>query len=183
MNSSLALIERFTDHGDIIPPVDREALQRHAGNYLGGDITQLPHAKPISPFGVVTINRSPRHENYDVETAVTNTIGNRTFSKLRPIDTISEREFALIVSAALQAHYGPLKASAKHVANDAGASIATAKNWLAGLCPPSSVYLKRLEAKVPGLAAEMRRLTALEAEIDPDFQRELTSLLRRVGAR
>lgn len=105
----------------------------------------------------------------------------RTIPVQAPIDRISEREFARVVSQALQAHYGPLKASAKCVANDADASVDAAKNWLAGVCPPSSIFLARLEAKVPGLAAEMRRLRAMEAEHDPEFQKAFVLFMQRVG--
>ena len=111
-----------------------------------------------------------------------NTTETRKFVERAPIHDISERDFARVVSAALQAHYGPLKASAKCIANDAGASIQSAKNWLGGMCAPSAVYLKRLECKVPGLAAEMRRLQAMHAEHDPDFQRQWNELIRFVQA-
>jgi hypothetical protein len=38
----------------------------------------------------------------------------------------------------------------------------------------------RLERKVPGLATEMRRLQAMEAELNPNFQRDLNAFVRLV---
>lgn len=110
-----------------------------------------------------------------------NTTETRTFAESKaPIDSLDDRGFARVIADALQAHYGPLKSSAKRIANDCGASVQTAKNWLSGLCPPSSIYLMRLERKVPGLAAEMRRLQGMETEFNPEFQRELSALIRRL---
>jgi hypothetical protein len=152
------------------------ALQRDIAHNFSRNVTKPLHvAADYSAHSSVTPFQ--RHQKYDVENAVANTTKDRTFKQPAPIDKITERQFAQIVSDALQAHYGPMKGSAKCCANDAGASVATAKNWLSGLCPPSSVYLKRLESKVPGLAAEMRRLTAMEAEQSADFQQQLSLLM------
>lgn len=160
---------------------DPMALQGQTVNNFARQFTKRLHLLDASSSSS-SVDHRPRHETYDVENTVTNPEQNRTLRQRAPIDEISEREFARIVSDALQAHYGPMKASAKCCANDAGASVPTAKNWLTGLCPPSSVYLKRLEAKVPGLAAEMRRLTAMEAELHHDLQRDLMVLLRKLQA-
>ena len=109
---------------------------------------------------------------------MTYTAKDRTFAENAPIHGMNERGFAQVVGDALQAHYGPLKSAAKRCANDAGASVQSAKNWLGGMCAPSAIYLKRLECKVPGLAAEMRRLQAMQSELNPDYQRDLSAFIQ-----
>lgn len=158
---------------------DRQALQRQPVNDLPRNVAKQLHLVESQSSDPSRVS-SPRPETYDVEKSMTSATQGRTILERAPIDNISEREFARIVSNALQAHYGPLKASAKCVANDAGASVDAAKNWLSGLCPPSSVFLKRLERKVPGLAAEIRRLQAMEADFDPNFQQQILVLLTRM---
>jgi hypothetical protein len=158
--------------------IDRPALQRRPDPDISLNLTNSPHA--IAP-SASTGSRAfaARQQKYDVKESGDMTTHTRTMSEPAPIHQINDREFARIVSDALWQHYGPMKSTAKRIANDCGASVGTARNWLDALCPPSSVYLKRLEAKVPRLAAEMRRLTALEADLNPDFQRELSELVRR----
>lgn len=104
----------------------------------------------------------------------------RTIVERAPIDDMTERDLARVTGTLLQGYYSKFKGSAKRCANDAGASVQSAKNWLSGMCVPSTLYLKRLERKVPGLAAEMRRLQAMEAEQHPSFQNDWAAFIRLV---
>lgn len=124
---------------------------------------------------------SPRQETYDVESAVTSPTRDRKFREQKPIHSIDERGFANVVSLALRNHYGNHKSAIKEIAKASGASCGSAKNWLAGLTTPHALYLERLKDEVPGLEAEMRRLRAMQAEIDPNFQRAFTRFMQRMG--
>lgn len=176
---------------DLLPL--RETLQRLVGghlsvlaperrDYLASETSNRPHLVAV-PSSSAEASSLPRHEMYDMESAVTWTQKTRTLVEPAPIARMDERGLAQVVSKALNEAYGEYSSPAKRVANDCGASVGSAKNWLAGVAPPSSVYLARLEAKVPALAAEMRRLRAMEADINPDFQREFVALMQRYGAR
>lgn len=64
-------------------------------------------------------------------------------------------------------------------------SIGTAKNWWEGATTPNGLYLMRMCAVIPELAAEFRRLTVMETEHEPgaaNLASELHQLLMRYGA-
>jgi hypothetical protein len=107
------------------------------------------------------------------------TLPHRTFAD-RSAD-IQESKVANDVSVALVLDFGPYKGTPKVIARVAGASPQAAKNWLAGDHPPSLTSFLRLLPHSPSLQAMVRRLAGMEADLDPDFQRELTALLQRYG--
>jgi hypothetical protein len=103
----------------------------------------------------------------------------RKFPEL-PIDELDESGLAKRIANALAVDFGNLKAANKEVANTSGASIKSAENWTGGYNPPSLLYFLRLYAKSPALQAEVRRLTAMETDHDPDFQRDLSALINQL---
>ncbi len=72
----------------------------------------------------------------------------------------------------LRVVFGGLASPAKQLAAKAGASERTAVNWLDGKSSPDFLYALRLMETVPEFAAEVRRLTAMVGDIDPEFQRD-----------
>lgn len=81
------------------------------------------------------------------------------------------------LAAAMRAAVANSNAPAKALARLADVNAATAKNWLAGKHPPGAVNLLTMLARVPELRAEVRRLTAMEAGIDPEFERDLSAVI------
>jgi hypothetical protein len=88
---------------------------------------------------------------------------------------IQESDVAKQVSACLVVDFAHYKSTPKVIARLAGASPQAAKNWLAGSHPPSLVSFLRLLPHSPSL----RKLAAMESELSPDFQRELSALIQR----
>lgn len=91
---------------------------------------------------------------------------------------LSTERVTSVIAEALKRTFGNSKASAKLVAKAANSNAKTAANWLAGNNAPGAVHLLRLMATVPELQAEVRRLTGMEANIDPEFERDLHALFR-----
>lgn len=104
----------------------------------------------------------------------------KTFGQL-PIDRMTDHDVANVVADALGADYGEFKSTAKRIANDAGASEKTAGNWVGAMNTPCLLHFLRLYARSPQLQAEVRRLTAAEADLDaglgPDLARFVQTAL------
>ncbi len=79
-------------------------------------------------------------------------------------------------AAALRAAFGETKAAAKNVARAANSNLRAAENWLAGRNAPDAVHMLRLMATVPEFAAEVRKLTGMASDMDPEFERDLSRL-------
>lgn len=94
-----------------------------------------------------------------------------------PIFAINQGEYTDRVRGALQTAFGRLGHPVKHLAKCADVNITTAKNWLDGRSTPQGLHLLRLFAMVPELQAEVRRLTGMMADGDPEFDRALNDLL------
>lgn len=92
---------------------------------------------------------------------------------------LKECEVAKEVGDRLVVDFGHFRSHHKVIARKAGASPESAKNWLAGQHPPSLVFFLRLLPHSPGLQAMTRKLMGMEADLSPDFQRELNDLIRR----
>lgn len=88
---------------------------------------------------------------------------------------VQERELAKQVATALVVDFGHYKSTHKTIAQKAKASPETVKRWLAGDNLPSFVYIMRLRPHSPSL----RQLLALDSDLSPDFQRELSALIQR----
>jgi len=82
-------------------------------------------------------------------------------------------------AAALRSAFGDTKAAAKNVARAANSNLRAAENWLAGRNAPDAVHMLRLMATVPEFAAEVRRLTGMQSDMDPEFSRDLSRLFEQ----
>lgn len=87
-----------------------------------------------------------------------------------------ERELAKQVSAALVVDFSHYRSTHKTIAQKAGVSPETVKRWLAADSAPSLIYFMRLLPHSPSL----RRLVAMEQDLDPNFQRELAAFIQRI---
>jgi DNA-binding transcriptional regulator YiaG len=65
----------------------------------------------------------------------------------------------------------------KTIARAANANIRTVENWAAKRSTPDGLHLVRLMATVPEVQAEVRRLAAMDADLDPEFERDLARVL------
>jgi len=98
-----------------------------------------------------------------------------------PIDEIDERGLAHVVREALVVDFADASAKHKRIAEIAQAkSEKTAENWADATNTPSLLYGLRLIAHCPTLRKEVQRLCAMEADLDPDFQREFARLMHRM---
>lgn len=90
-----------------------------------------------------------------------------------PIFQINQGQFTERVKTALVLHFSRERNAHKRLAERADVNLGTAKNWLEGRSVPQGLHLLRLMATVPELGAEMRRLTGMMSDMDPEFEREL----------
>jgi hypothetical protein len=95
-----------------------------------------------------------------------------------PIFQINQGQFTERVRTALVLHFSRERNAHKRLAERADVNVGTAKNWLEGRSVPQGLHLLRLMATVPELQAEVRRLCAMEADCDPELEREIHDLFR-----
>lgn len=91
---------------------------------------------------------------------------------------IGQNEYTEIVRDALRRAFGRERHAIKRLAGAANSNERTAKNWLEGKATPGGLHMLRLMATVPEFQAEVRRLTGMQADMDPEFERELHGLIR-----
>jgi hypothetical protein len=104
---------------------------------------------------------------------VSATTAGRTFVDRSAV--VQERDVAKQVASALVVDFGHYRSTHKTIAQIAGASPETVKRWVAADSAPSLIYFLRLLPHSPSL----RRLVELDADLSPEFQRELSDLIRR----
>lgn len=85
-------------------------------------------------------------------------------------------------SAAMRAHVGEDRHAAKKLSHLLECSPRTAENFLLGRTAPSGIHLLRAMAVITEFAAEVRRLTGMEASLDPLFGRDLAQFMTRASA-
>lgn len=88
-----------------------------------------------------------------------------------PILAMDKGQFTKAFQKILHEEYGDQRYPLQKIAEDAGAVESTAKNWWEGRCAPGALHLAKLETRNPGIASAMRRLKAMEADLDPEFER------------
>ncbi len=94
-----------------------------------------------------------------------------------PIFEINQGQYTERVRDALGTAFGRFRNPDKQLARAADCNVHTAKNWLAGKSSPQGLHLLRLLAAVLELQAEVRRLTGMIADGDPDVQRVINDLV------
>lgn len=98
-----------------------------------------------------------------------------------PIHAMNQAQFTGAIRSALIIAFRNDRSPVKRIADLAGSNINAAKNWWEGRCAPNGLYLSRLRASVPELDAEIRRLEAMEASLDPNFQQALSQFISQWG--
>ena len=84
----------------------------------------------------------------------------------------------------LRSTLGREEKSHKEIAESVGeTSENTVKTWLDGTSQPGFFKGLRLAASTPALAKEVVRLIAMEADQDPEFQRDLLMFIQKWKAR
>lgn len=94
---------------------------------------------------------------------------------------VTQLEWNELASNAMRAHVGDDRHATKRLSHILECSPRTAENYLLGRTTPSGIYFLRAYAMIPEFTAEIRRLTGMEASLDPAFERDLASFLTRAG--
>lgn len=92
--------------------------------------------------------------------------------------SIGQYEFTDRICDALRQHVEGNASGVKSLARAANANVRTVENWLAKRSTPDGLHLVRLMATIPEVQAEVRRLAAMEADLDPNFERDMDALVR-----
>lgn len=93
---------------------------------------------------------------------------------------LTQHEYTQRMTGALRLAFINERMPVKKLADVAQSSVATAKNWYEGRNPPEGLYLARLLSVVPEFQAEYRRITSMEADLDPELGRELNNVMLRL---
>lgn len=94
-----------------------------------------------------------------------------------PVVAFGQHDLTEAVSGALQRAFAGRSSPVKEIARVANANVQTAKMWWQGRNCPDALYLLRLMAAVPELQAEVRRLTGMQADLDPEFDRAMQATM------
>jgi hypothetical protein len=103
-----------------------------------------------------------------------------------PVLTMDTNDTTTVVVRAIRDHFDGKKDAAKLLARKANSNVRAARNWLDGANLPDVVHFLRLMAQVPELAAEVRRLTGLKSDLDPEFDAAIHATMQaysRIKAR
>jgi hypothetical protein len=118
----------------------------------------------------------------DEEVCVATALAGR-ISPERGNQKITKAHTAERVAFALQAWGRDKSAPIARVQHIAGVDRKTAAAWYNGKSPPQSEHLLNLARAIPELKGEVRRLLHMDAELDPDFQREFARFMQMVAQR
>ncbi len=91
---------------------------------------------------------------------------------------ISAREGAELCSLVVRNHYANHASPIKQFARDQDINEHTARNIYEGRNAPSFHTLLKMVATIPELASEVRRLTGLLEDLDPEFDRALSRVMQ-----
>lgn len=100
-----------------------------------------------------------------------------------PIFELTQQEYGARVCGVIKRCAANENKPAAWLAVVAGCTVGTAQNWLDGTSTPNGLYLTRLRSQLPELAAELRRLETMEAELHPDAQRLASEIAQIIIAR
>lgn len=90
---------------------------------------------------------------------------------------IGQDEFTQRICDAIRRSVAGDASGVKTIAKHANANVRTVENWLAKRSTPHALHLVRMMAAMPEVQAEVRRLAAMEADLDPEFERDLLTLI------
>lgn len=118
------------------------------------------------------------HNDRDDE-ARNNRAGNGPMNALAPIMTLDQGDYQAAIHDTLRRGFGHHPHPVKRLATVANTNIRTAKNWWNGSCAPGGLHLLRLIASEPVFSAEIRRLTGMRDDLDPELDRDISALVQR----
>jgi hypothetical protein len=95
-----------------------------------------------------------------------------------PAYTITQGDWLKKSQAAMLAFVGEDRSGAKKISDALDCSPRTAENYLQGRTAPSGIHFLRALAAIPEFEAEVRRLSAMQADMDPEFDRAAMALLQ-----
>lgn len=93
-----------------------------------------------------------------------------------PILTMDTGDTITALQGALRRAFDGVDSPVKRIARAENCGPRTAENHWDGRNLPSLVQALRLGASVPEFGAELRRLMGMEADLDPEFERDLMAL-------
>jgi len=99
-------------------------------------------------------------------------------TRVLPAFNITQGDWLKQSQAAMQAFVGTDRSGAKKISNVLDCSPRTAENYLQGRTAPSGIHFLRALACIPEFEAEVRRLSAMESDMDPEFDRAAMALLQ-----
>lgn len=151
---------------------------------------------PDTEYGAPTPSRQHRHHNHTYENSLSehhhsegktldHSTGTNPRNIIRGRDTralpayeITQGDWLKASQTAMQAHVGDDRSGAKKLADILECSPRTAENYLQGRTAPSGLHFLRALASIPEFQAEVRRLSAMQADMDPEFDRAAMALLQ-----
>lgn len=96
-----------------------------------------------------------------------------------PILAMTQADLNSCFHEAVVLEFGSKRAPTRQLADAAGSNIRAAKNWYEGNNTPDLLHALKLAVTVPAWRAELRRILAMDAALDPDVERALSDLVRR----
>ncbi len=94
-----------------------------------------------------------------------------------PIDELGQGDLTTTIAERLRDHFGDDRHAVRKLAEAANTNERTAENWLLGKNAPGVLHFLKLMAAIPSLQAEVRRLCAMEADLDPELARDMQALI------
>jgi len=95
-----------------------------------------------------------------------------------PIMRLGQAEYETAIHGALRRGFGHHRNPVGRIAEVANSNLSTARNWWERKCAPGGLHLLRLIAGEPTFQGEVRRLTGMATDLDPEFERGLVELYR-----
>lgn len=127
-----------------------------------GELARLPSLPPEQcAFPFPEIFPSPSREKFQA-----------------PATKMDTGDMTTAVCGALRRAFDGTDSPVKRIARLANCNARTAEGWYQGKNMPDAVHLLRLMAQVPELAGEVRRLTGMEADVDPEFGQAFMQAMR-----
>lgn len=90
-----------------------------------------------------------------------------------PIAKMGTAETTAAICRAIREHFDGQRDAPKRLARIANSNTRAARNWLEGVNAPDALYLLRLMAEIPELQAEVRRLTGMQSDLNPQFDQAM----------
>lgn len=104
--------------------------------------------------------------------------GSGPMNAAAPIMSIDQRDYETAIHGSLRRAFGDHPHPVKRLATIANTNVRTSKNWWHGVCAPGGLHLLKLVASDATFAAEIRRLTGMASDLDPELERDISALVQ-----